>query len=150
MAKLYIMCGIPGSGKTTKAFELGKYSGRMFSVLSADDVRADLYGDAYVQGEGKIVFEILDKRVHKALMDGKDVYYDCTSLRAKGRCSVADRFPEAEAVGVVWLDTPLEVCLARNSALYRQGPVNVINGMAKKFQRPSKNEGFTEIIRVTV
>ena len=150
MAKLYIMCGIPGSGKTTEANRLGNESGRPFAVLSADDVRADLYGDASVQGDGKIVFDILDNRVHKALMDGKDVYYDCTSLLAKWRCSVADRFQEAESVGVVWLDTPLEVCLARNSARSRHVPVDVIIGMSKKFQRPSKNDGFTEIIRVTV
>ena len=149
MAKLFIMCGIPGSGKTTEANRLGNVSGRPFAVLSADDVRADLYGDSSVQGDGNLVFTILDQRVHEALCDGKDVYYDCTSVRAKGRRSVVRRFHEAESVSVVWLDTPLDVCIARNAARSRHVPNEVILGMAKKFQKPSVDEGFAEIIRVT-
>jgi len=50
---------------------------------------------------------------------------------------------EAEAI---FFDTPLEVCLDRNSRRERVVPAAVVRDMARRLEPPSIEEGFARVI----
>lgn len=80
----YMMVGVPGSGKTTYARQIPNTT-----VLSSDDIRAEIGADGGDKKMHKQVFDILNERTKEALSVGNDVVYDATNLRhaRRGRCS---------------------------------------------------------------
>ena len=85
---LYIMIGLPGSGKDTLAKSMQEHITRITSIdtviLSSDDIRNELYGweDQTHNGE---VFQEMNKRCKKTLQDGKHVIYNATILNLRRR-----------------------------------------------------------------
>ena len=85
---LYIMIGLPGSGKDTLAKSMQEHITRITSIdtviLSSDDIRNELYGweDQTHNGE---VFQEMNKRCKKTLQDGKHVIYNATNLNLRRR-----------------------------------------------------------------
>lgn len=144
---LYLTCGIPGSGKTTKALQLAEEKNLM--VLSSDDIREKLYGDARVQGDPKEVFAALDKEVEKNLRRGQSVVYDATNLTRRLRQNIMQKFSGCvKDVYCILLCTNKEECLRRNASRDRQVPVDVINRMYERFEVPRQEEGFKQIIYI--
>ena len=137
---LYVMVGLPGSGKSTYAKTLG------CPIVSSDAVRAELYGDESIQGSAHEVFNIVHKRINDYLHAGKSCVYDATNLSIKNR-NPWPNIPECRKVAVV-VDTPYAQCLERNATRKRKVPENVIARMAKKFQMPTAEEGFDEVLIV--
>ena len=81
MAKLIIMKGLPGSGKTTRALEILKTDGNCVRV-NRDSLRAMMFGDRAWSGhQEKIVTEIERTIVKQMLTLGKNVIVDDTNLR---------------------------------------------------------------------
>lgn len=72
----YMMVGVPGSGKSTYARQIPDAT-----VLSSDDIRAEIGADGGDKKMHKQVFTILHERVKEALSAGNDVVYDATNLR---------------------------------------------------------------------
>lgn len=133
---LYIMVGLPGSGKSTYAQKLG------LPILSADKIREELYGDAAIQGDGEMVFSILNKRIDKAISGGYSVIIDNTSVSRKARAV----FIRKANCTAIFVDTPLDECLRRNRKRERHVSEDVIYRMASNLVPPTKEEGFKEII----
>ena len=73
--KLIILCGIPGSGKSTYA---KTYTERNYNTihLSSDEIRKELYGDENIQGNPGEVFTLMQKRAVEAFNNGYSVLYD--------------------------------------------------------------------------
>ena len=140
MAKLYVMVGLPGSGKSTWASQKG------LPVHSSDSIRKELYGDEAIQGDGEKVFSILRKRIAHDLRAGQDCICDATNLTQRTRKQFA-QWPGAKTVAV-WVNTPLEECLRRNANRSRIVPENVIQRMAKNLTPPHIFEGFAQVIEV--
>jgi predicted kinase len=81
------------------------------------------------------------------------VYFDATLCGDRARAEfVTLARSMGKPVEVVWLDTPLAVCLARNAARTpdRQVPEGEVRKMADKLSRfpPRAREGFTRVTRV--
>lgn len=81
------------------------------------------------------------------------VYFDATLTSDRARAEfVTLARSMGKPVEVVWLDTPLAVCLERNAARSpdRQVPSGTLLGMADKLSRfpPHVREGFTRVTRV--
>ena len=82
------------------------------------------------------------------------VYFDATLCGDRARAEfVTLARSMGKPVEVVWLDTPLAVCLARNAARTpdRQVPEGEVRKMADKLSRfpPHVREGFARVTRVT-
>lgn len=142
--KLIILCGIPGSGKTTYAKQYIENNDKTIH-LSSDAIRKELYGDESVQGNPGEVFSMMQKRAIGALNDGYNVLYDATNITRKDRSGiigVCPKFVKIEA-HIIW--APIEVCIRRDAERDRTVGKDVIDRMLKRFQAPYYDEGIDEI-----
>lgn len=128
MSTLYTLVGLPGCGKSTYTQDKDAV------VISTDAIREELLGDANNQEQGNVIFAIAFKRIQNALKNGQDVIFDATNLTR----NVA-----------VFIDTPKEVCIARQQQRDRVVPVDVIERMSKRLTVPTVEEGFDEVIKVS-
>lgn len=142
---VYIMCGIPGSGKSSFA---NKYAGAKSKIVSRDRIRFELVkpDEPYFSKE-KQVFNQFVEEINCALGCGYDVYADATHISIASRNKLIRQLGRCELV-CVWLDVPLQMCIERNEQ--RKGtrsfvPPNVITDMYEKFQKPELYEGFSKI-----
>lgn len=139
--KIYMTCGIPGSGKSTYIQKQIELNGGYW--CSRDTVRFSMLKDSdeYFAKENE-VFEAQIKKINESIEKGdKDVYIDATHLNDKARNKVLFRLPRQVEVTYLYFDVPLEVCLERNS--HREGrayvPETVIINMHSRLTKPSEN-----------
>jgi predicted kinase len=144
MSTLYMMVGIPGSGKSTFAKTLkGKY-------VSRDEVRFKLLqdGDDYFAKEGE-VFQKFIYEIEEGLSRCSDVIVDATHLNKGSRYKLLSKVRPERVVAIV-MDTSLDVCLQRNAQ--RSGralvPEDVIRDMYQHMTIPNYDEGFDAIIMI--
>lgn len=144
---LYMLIGLPGSGKSTYAETLmEKHPDALY--LSSDKIREELYGDESIQGNPQEVFGNLHYKMCKALGDYVDVIYDATNLNPKNRkraIRIAKSANPITAVHYIVIDTPLDECVRRNANRERKVPENVIVRMSEQFNFPQSDEGFSDI-----
>ena len=133
--------GLPGSGKSAWLRQFAP------DVLSSDDIRAELTGDAGDQSANARVFAILRERLTERLAGGSQVtWIDATNLTRRERRPYILAARNAHAgVEAIWFDTPRKVCQARNMARGRQVPAHVIDAMAARSTPPSEAEGFDSV-----
>lgn len=143
MNKLYIMIGIPGSGKSTyakKHFPNAVY-------VSRDEIRFDLVSEneEYFSKENEVFTKFVNI-INSNLKAGKDVVADATHLNPRSRTKLFSHLnidpTKTETIAVV-MRTPLEVCLDRNEN--RKGtrsyvPPQVIKNMYSSFKEPTMKE----------
>ena len=145
MSKLFMLIGIPGSGKSTAAQKLSEIYNA--PIYSSDDIRKELYGDASVQDNPKKVFDILHKRIIEGLNKYSNVIYDATNIYSKYRKEFLESLPIDDArynICIVLAERP-DVCIKRQSLRERQVPEEVIRKMADRLQFPIYDEGWDEI-----
>ena len=146
MAKLIMLIGIQGSGKTTYSKELSKeYNAE---VVSTDKVRQTYPG--IVESE---VFPTVYKLCAEKLKEGNNVILDATHITPKVRKRTFDALDQYEVEYekiAVYLDTPVEECIKRVDIRNKNPeelfiPLEVIESYGKNLIVPTKEEGFSEI-----
>lgn len=146
MSTYYFMVGIPGSGKSTYAVNLG------CRIVCPDDIRED-YGV-----DSPEAFAIARQQIKSALEAGEDVVFDATNTLRSYRAEMISAGKQVASKTVcIWLDIPLEVCIARHLERVKRGicvtlPVSVIERMASQLAAnpPDVAEGFDEIRQITL
>lgn len=138
-----MLVGLPGSGKSTYAKE---WTSKGTVILSSDEIRKELWGDANDQQNPARVFEEMFVRAAAALNEGKDVVYDATNLDAKTRVRTLNRLRQAvkesfHAMCCV-IVCSISECKRRQDERDRKVPDEVIDRMARKFESPWYNEGW--------
>jgi len=150
MPKVYVLVGVPGSGKSTW-------------VNNQDWTKDCAYisTDHYVENQAKIecktyseVFndfmpfavKMMANDVVKARTEGKDIIWDQTSTTILSRKKKFHMLPEYYHIAVV-LGTPPEEELKQrlSSRPGKEIPWDVIANMIANFDMPSENEGYKEI-----
>ena len=114
--KLYICCGVPGSGKTTF---LNKIKAPNEVVISRDDIRWSLLkpGDDYFSKDDRVYPIFIDK-IGQALKK-HNVYADATHLTQNSRdwlvYSLMKKYPKLQFhKNFICFRVSLEECLVRN------------------------------------
>lgn len=139
--RLYVLVGLPGSGKSTWLERNRKPS------LSSDALRAALTGDESNQEQNRLVFAQLRALVRARLAAGcAETWVDSTALtRTERRCWIRLAEMHGCAVEAVFFDTSVEVCRARNSARQRRVPEEALERMARRMSAPRVEEGFDQV-----
>jgi predicted kinase len=155
MSKLYILTGIPASGKSTYVEK--HMNPKTDTYVSRDEVREWLFPEGqyyyYKPHEmEELVFKKYIELINIDLIHGYNVYADATHLTKKIRKEVLKRVSsKADMIESIYIDSPLQKCLAKN--LERTGrrkvPTERIIEMHNKLQKPTLEEGFDYVTVVS-
>lgn len=145
---LYIVCGAPGSGKSTF---LSKNKANNEVIISRDEIRfaiLDKKGGEYFDHEEE-VYSTFVENIVKNLVNGTNVYADATHLNPISRAKLIRAIKRKTNLKInyfaIYFNVPLNVCLERNN--FRKGtrayvPVDALKNMYSTFESPIKEEGF--------
>ncbi len=142
---LYVMVGLPGSGKSHIAEELARKNNAV--VYSMDEIRGELCGDVGDQSRNDEVFGIWVNKIRRALKHGQNVIADATNVTKHGRRSflaMFDRIPHQTIAHVAYKE--VEDCIIDNLDRSHPVPPEVIKETKEKFTFPTKTEGFDNIV----
>lgn len=143
--------GIIGSGKSTyaKTFLANNLA---MEYICPDLIREEIAGNAEDQSVNGFIFtKVLPQRILSAANSGRDILLDATNYRVKNRVGP---FSLAKSLGykVVAhvMQTPFEVCWARNVARSRVVPRHVYDRMVVGWDLPdtTKESYIDEIVLV--
>ncbi len=130
--KVYMMIGLPASGKSTKS--------QWFEGMHAKFVSRDLCGGSKPQAR---------KQLEDLLSQGETIVIDDTNYNKQTRAEVIDLVQKYNPISLtaVYMDVDKETCLKRNETRAKKVPAIAIHTLAKKFEPPTFDEGFTDILR---
>jgi len=157
--KLFIMCGCPGSGKTTYAKKYLMNDNTIY--VSRDEIRFSLLreGDTYFSREKEVYREFIWKIYNALYNEHKNVIADATHLNEKSRAKLFSSLPidftKIDVIGI-YMNTPLEICLEQNEI--RKGtkayvPPAQVRRMFFSIKKPTYeeyNEIFSAIYNVKI
>lgn len=153
---LWILSGVPGSGKSYWAKHTKVPSCEFPVYVSRDEIRFSLLkeGEDYFSHEEEVT-----KLFWKNIQDGldnpnvTDVIADATHINEKSRMKLLNHLtiPDGCRVNVVQFDTPLEECFERNA--HREGRALVPKGIIRRmfFSRTDPEEDnfkYNQIFKV--
>ena len=147
--KLFMLIGLPGSGKSNFARNRVKFyddcNKTRLEIVSSDDIREELYGTRSCQKDPAIIFEIAHERIINSLKQGWDVIFDATNITRKNRASLLKKIPAytEKFAQICW--APISTCIERDLKREFSVKADVIWKMAYKFQMPFYDEGFDHI-----
>ena len=150
MNKLYMLIGVPASGKST-------WVKSQDWTQDIPVVSSDRFIDEYAEKSGKtynevfkeyapIAMRLMDNQVLICQANSTDVIWDQTNTSAKSRAKKLAMLPKYEKIAVVF-KTPEPEEHARRLAS-RPGkniPEHVMRSMIDNLEMPSEEEGFKEI-----
>ncbi|MEL6138423.1 MAG: AAA family ATPase [Cyanobacteria bacterium J06626_23] len=153
---LILLIGLPGSGKSTWARRFVRQFPR-YEILSTDETRAQLYGDAAIQGEWMEVWQQLACQLAQGIQaldqdEIEGVLFDATNAQRSRRRRLIQTLTEIgySDIGAVWFDLSLAECQARSARRHRQVPAEVIERMHRELAGgpPNVAEGLSWLIRL--
>lgn len=148
MAFFKLLVGIPGAGKSYYANEVASLDSNTV-IISSDDIRQELWGDANDQQNPSAIFDEMFIRTVDTMKKGKNVIYDATNLSSKTRKATLEKL--RKAIGKNFLATctvitcSISECKRRQNMRDRKVPDEVIDRMVRQFQVPWYNEGWDSI-----
>lgn len=134
-----VLCGIPGSGKSTLSNQLAKtYNAHLYSY-------DEILRVSKIQNSHRVHSHILSSIVED-LRNGINVILDDLNIRIDVRTEVLATTKDIDCNKVlVVMHTPLNECLLRNANRKKRLPDWVINHTYRKYQQPSLDEGWDDI-----
>jgi predicted kinase len=149
-AKLYVLVGIPGSGKST-------WVSNQLWAKDCAYISTDGYVERFAARMKKTYSEVFNdvmprcirlmmRAVDKAEREGKDIIWDQTSTSVYARAKKLRRLPDYYAIAVVFpTPAPKELARRLKSRPGKHIPKHVIDSMKKSLVLPTEEEGFNEI-----
>ena len=132
MQTLYVMCGIPASGKST----LSKQISEQFNM-----VRLSLDEMGYVR-QHKLISHVVN-----TLKDGKSVVADSLYTKKQWRTELFQSVQHIKCRCVLlYMTTSLDECIRRNQGRENTLPDFVIEHLYNSIEPPTLDEGWDEII----
>ena len=150
MNKLYVLVGVPASGKSTWVHD-------QIWTLGLTIVSTDAFVEDYARSQGKTYSEVFDEymptavelmteQVVRARELNHDIIWDQTSTTIATRAKKLRMLPDYYAIAIVFR-TPDRATLDErlNSRPGKLVPSHVVDGMINNWEEPTEEEGFQEI-----
>ena len=152
MNKLYVLVGVPASGKST-------WVKQQDWAKDCSVVSTDRFVDEYAAKQGKTYSEVFDEympiavrlmanHVAVAQANGRDIIWDQTSTTIASRARKFNMLPEYYKIAVVFKTPPAAELKKRlDSRPGKVIPWEVVSQMAQQLEAepPTEEEGFDEI-----
>jgi tRNA uridine 5-carbamoylmethylation protein Kti12 len=156
--ELYVLIGVPGSGKSTWTRKFLASSDKEFVVVSSDAaldrVAAEKglkYPDVYKDYIGMATHEA-KKNFRDAMESRSNIIFDQTNVSKKKRRGILQQMPKDYIkVAVVFQTDDKEVTRRLKSRAEETGkhiPDFVMKDMYGRWEEPTREEGFDRIIKV--
>lgn len=151
MPKLYMLIGVPGSGKSTWIKNMCDKSQVILSTDDKIEAAASAQGKTY-NDVFKSEIAAAEKQMYKdaeaAFADDRTVIWDQTNITAKTRKKKLNIVPDHYDIVAVYFATPDDDELKRrlDSRVGKTIPANIVMGMKSQLEEPQHSEGFVEII----
>jgi predicted kinase len=150
--KLYVLVGVPGSGKST-------WHSEQEWMQDAAYISTDRYVEEFAKSMGKTYSEVFKEVMPKCVeyMTGdvihareaeQDIVWDQTSTTIQSRLKKLRMLPDYYAIAVVFNSIEREELNRRLQSRYDTGkiiPENVVQDMIDNWEEPTLEEGFKEI-----
>lgn len=149
---LFVLCGLPGSGKSTYASKTFNTSNDI--IISRDKIRFSLLkdNDEYFSKEDEVYNKFIND-INFYLSEKsnkKNIIVDQTNLNLCARYRLLHKLnlKNVNNLIAIYFDIPLDVCIQRNNQRTGRAlvPENVIRDMSKKLVVPDESEGFNSIL----
>lgn len=154
MNKMYMLIGLPGSGKSTFVNQF--LNDPVYHILSTDnyiDTRAQYAGKTYdevFQDFIKAAENHLNEKLKFCVENNYNIIWDQTNLSVKNRAKKLAQIPSSYTKIAVFFDVDYKTILKRiENRPGKTIPGGVMLGMMKSVQRPTLNEGFDEIFTIS-
>ena len=153
MKTLFLLCGAPGSGKTTFAKE--KLIPHLNSVtyVSRDDIRYSFLNetDDYFAHEDEVFNEYI-KDIQEGIKNSDNIICDATHLTERARNSVLDRLDlsNIDIIHIFYFLSSLNVCLERNERRTDRAKIKrgIVRRMYFSIEIPSQEEKYGNLYRI--
>ena len=146
---VYMMIGIPGSGKSTWIREHLEQS---WVVLSPDAILENRYNYEWTPDRAAEAWAESYQRFGYFLLQGRTMVWDATFTSPIIRSAILHTAKGAGyRVVAVFCDTPIEVCIERNASREREPvPQSTIIRMAENLVPPTQEEGFDTVQNIVL
>jgi len=152
ISKLYVLVGVPGSGKST-------WHSEQDWLQDAAYISTDRYVEEFAKNMDKtyseVFKEVMPECVNLMVGDvvvareaGRDIVWDQTSTTIASRKKKFNMLPNYYAIAVVFTTPEPADLIMRLESRYDSGkiiPDNVVQDMINNFEYPTEEEGFKEI-----
>lgn len=134
MDTLIIMCGISGSGKSTKAKELERKFRAL--IVSTDEIRQRVFKDVNDQKHNKEVFQIAYDEINDLIRYANNVIIDATNIKYSSIKELKKNIKHWDDINKILyvIDTPIGKAIKQNNARDRVVPTEVIIRQAETFK----------------
>lgn len=152
---IVLLCGLYGAGKTE--FALKYFRGKGRDRISRSEIRRLIYemtrfgeqwtADRFLEEDDFLVKHIERRVCEHYLQNKRNILVVNTFMSKLSRARFVTMAREMKkTIGVLFLDTPLEICLAQ-SARHDLGVTrHVIQKLDRAKELPSRTEGFGELL----
>lgn len=153
---LYILCGPPGSGKSTwaKKFFSTYYLPHHYKIISRDDIRFALLdeNDKYFNKEQQVFKEYI-RQIQEAIDNGvSKVVCDATHLNTFSREKLLDNLDltNIKSIKMICIMPSLNTCLERNEQRggLKHVPRSVIRRMYLGFVYPEEDKKYRNLYNI--
>ena len=146
---LYVMVGVPGSGKTTYV----RRNLRDALRISLDDLRLMFSGktfDAQIEPAVAIAGDaILDALVGSAASLKRDIVFDATNVSRSRRARLIELARRHGLSPIaIFINCPLTEAQSRNQQRAVPVPAPVVKQFGQRLEPPTIDEGFVDVIHV--
>ena len=153
MAEFFMMCGVPGSGKSTYARNM---------IRSTLVVSTDYYIEQYAVLMGKTYSEVfkefigiatkrMNEDVEKYVTQNRSFVWDQTNLTVTSRARKLARIPSSWHKTIVWMDTSWDKIEQRIEERNTRGnkviSMDIVNNMILQLQLPTLYQGKGKLLK---
>lgn len=146
MPTVIVMCGLQGSGKSTKARYLKEEMGNC-EIVSSDAIRKEF--DNNITNDK--VFKIYYARAREFLKAGTNVILDATNITIKSRKQIFEQLKGIDCTKECYvMNVPYEQCLKnldeRNKKIVKNGVLELTKDLEEITAKIDKSENTAEYI----